>query len=118
MSKYYKAEEVQTLINSLKCYGIPELNLDGLPTIEVSEEVTRPFEYFEGYEDGRKSVEVSEDCISRQGVIRDLRLEYPDMPLFRELRDEWQLKTEGYRKAEEIIRTAPSVIPKPKAGER
>ena len=38
MSKYYKAEEVQTLINSLRCYGIPELNLDGLPTIEVSED--------------------------------------------------------------------------------
>ena len=38
MSKYYKAEDVQILINSLKCYGIPELNLDGLPTIEVSED--------------------------------------------------------------------------------
>ena len=33
--KYYKAEDVQRLINSLRCYGIPELNLEGLPTIEV-----------------------------------------------------------------------------------
>ena len=57
------------------------------------------------------TIEVSEDCISRDEVIKALRLEYPCMPLFKESRDEWQLKTDGYRKAEEIISTAPSVAP-------
>ena len=32
---------------------------------------------------------VCEDAISREDAIKALRLEYPDMPLFKELRDEW-----------------------------
>ena len=61
--------------------------------------------------DDLPTIEVSEDCISREGIIKALRLEYPSMPLFREMREGWHLKTEGYHKAEEIIRNAPSVVP-------
>lgn len=44
-------------------------------------------------------------------LIMALRLEYPMMPMFKELREEWDIKTEGYRKAEEVIRNAPSIEP-------
>ena len=41
--------------------------------------------------------------IDADKAIMALRLEYPMMPMFKELREEWAIKTEGYRKAEEII---------------
>lgn len=87
MSKYYKAESVQTLINSLKCYGIPELNLEGLPTIEVSEDnqvlygtdhncILTMFGECSYNETGCGSCAVAEkirkaleDCISREQMI-------------------------------------------------
>lgn len=43
-----------------------------------------------------------------------LRLEYPMMPMFKESRKEWEEKTEGYRKLEEIIDEAPTIEPKAK----
>ena len=49
------------------------------------------------------------DLIDRDEVIKALRLEYPMMPLFKSLREEWAIKTEGYRKAEEVIMKLPSV---------
>ena len=49
------------------------------------------------------------DLIERDEVIRALRLEYPMMPFFKELREEWAIKTEGYIEAEKIIMTAPTV---------
>lgn len=42
-------------------------------------------------------------------LIMALRLEYPMMPMFKDSREEWELKTEGYRKVEEIINEAPSI---------
>lgn len=108
MSRYYKVEDVERVLKELADephyqhydddwsmgVAIAESRIEDLPTIEVSE-----------------------DCISREGTIKALRLEYPGMPLFKELRDEWQLKTEGYREAEEIIRNAPSVVPSRAEGE-
>jgi len=49
------------------------------------------------------------DLIEREDAIKALRLEYPMMPLFKELREEWAIKTEGFRKAEEVIMKLPSV---------
>jgi hypothetical protein len=52
------------------------------------------------------------DLIRRSDVIKALRLEYPTtMPMFKELRKEWEIKTEGYRKAEEVIINLPSSQP-------
>lgn len=44
-------------------------------------------------------------------LIMALRLEYPMMPMFKENQEEWGIKTEGYRKAEEVIRNAPTIEP-------
>ena len=52
------------------------------------------------------------DLIVREDAIMALRLEYPMMPLFKSLREEWAIKTEGYRKAEEVIMRLPSARPK------
>lgn len=49
------------------------------------------------------------DLIDRAEAIMALRLEYPMMPFFKESREEWAIKTEGYRKAEEVIMKLPSV---------
>ena len=49
------------------------------------------------------------DLIVREDAIMALRLEYPMMPLFKSLREEWAIKTEGFRKAEEVIMKLPSV---------
>lgn len=49
------------------------------------------------------------DFIKREDAIMALRLEYPMMPFFKESREEWAIKTEGYRKAEEVIMKLPSV---------
>lgn len=49
--------------------------------------------------------------IDADELIMALRLEYPMMPMFKELREEWDIKTEGYRKAEEVIRNAPTIEP-------
>ena len=49
--------------------------------------------------------------IDADELIMALRLEYPMMPIFKELREEWDIKTEGYRKAEEVIRNAPTIEP-------
>ena len=58
----------------------------------------------------RKEQAMSE-LIKRQDAIMALKLEYPMMPMFKELREEWAIKTEGYRKAEEIIMSLPSAEP-------
>lgn len=51
---------------------------------------------------------MSKDTIYREDTIKALRLEYPMMPMLKELREEWAVKTEGYRKAEEVIMRLPS----------
>ena len=51
---------------------------------------------------------MSKDTIYREDAIMALRLEYPAMPMFKELREEWAVKAEGYRKAEEVIMRLPS----------
>ena len=48
------------------------------------------------------------DLIRREDAIKALRLEYPTMPMFKSLREEWAIKTEGFRKAEEVIMSVPS----------
>jgi len=48
------------------------------------------------------------DTIYREDAIKALRLEYPSMPMFKSLREEWAIKTEGFRKAEEVIMNVPS----------
>ena len=48
------------------------------------------------------------DTIYREDAIKALRCEYPTMPMFKNLREEWAIKTEGFRKAEEIIMSIPS----------
>ena len=52
--------------------------------------------------------------IDADALIMALRLEYPMMPMFKENQEEWEIKTEGYRKAEEVIRNAPTIEPKAK----
>ena len=47
--------------------------------------------------------------IDADALIMALRLEYPMIPLFKENQEEWGIKTEGYRKAEEVIKDAPSI---------
>ena len=49
-----------------------------------------------------------EDLIKREDAIKALRCEYPTMPMFKGLREEWAIKTEGFRKAEEVIMSVPS----------
>ena len=51
---------------------------------------------------------MSDDLIKREDAIRALRIEYPTMPMFKNLREEWAIKTEGFRKAEEVIMSVPS----------
>lgn len=48
------------------------------------------------------------DLIRREDAIKALRCEYPTMPIFKGLREEWAIKTEGFRKAEEVIMNLPS----------
>ena len=48
------------------------------------------------------------DLIRREDAIKALRCEYPTMPMFKNLREEWAIKTEGFRKAEEVIMSIPS----------
>ena len=55
--------------------------------------------------------------IDADALIMALRLEYPMMPMFKENQKEWGIKTEGYRKAEEVIKDAPSIDIEPKRGE-
>ena len=47
--------------------------------------------------------------IDADKVIMALRLEYPMMPMFKELREEWDIKTEGYRKAEKVVLETPTI---------
>lgn len=47
--------------------------------------------------------------IDADKVIMALRLEYPMMPMFKELREEWSLKTEGYHKAEKVVLETPTI---------
>lgn len=42
-------------------------------------------------------------------VLRELRFRYPSMPLFKELREKWAIRTEGYIEAGEIIMNAPTI---------
>ena len=46
--------------------------------------------------------------IKREDAIKALRLEYPMTPLFKAMREEWALRTEGFRRAEEVIMRLPS----------
>jgi hypothetical protein len=46
---------------------------------------------------------IMDDLIRREDAIKALRCEYPMMPMFKSLREEWAIKTEGFRKAEEVI---------------
>lgn len=48
------------------------------------------------------------DLIRKEDAIEALRLEYPMMPLFKAMREEWALRTEGFRRAEEVIMRLPS----------
>ena len=50
--------------------------------------------------------------IDADALIMALRLEYPMIPIFKENRKEWEVKTDGYRKAEEVINDAPTIEPK------
>lgn len=52
--------------------------------------------------------EEMKDTIYREDAIKALRLENPMMPMFKSLREEWAIKTEGFRKAEEVIMSVPS----------
>ena len=47
--------------------------------------------------------------IDGDALIMALRIEYPMMPMFKENRKEWEIKTDGYRKAEQVIRNAPTI---------
>ena len=47
--------------------------------------------------------------IDADKVMMALRLEYPMMPMFKGLREEWGLKTEGYRKAEKVVLETPTI---------
>lgn len=71
MSKYIKQDDIFELVRT----GVLVSNsnfesvckhIGSLPTIEVSDKADRPFEYFEGYEDGRASAKACEDAISRE----------------------------------------------------
>ena len=42
-------------------------------------------------------------------VLRELKFQYPSMPLFKELRDKWAVRTEGYIEAGKIIMNAPTI---------
>ena len=58
-------------------------------------------------------VEVPEphgDLIDRSKAIMELRLSYPMTPMFKELREEWRIKNEGYVSADNIVMHAPTVI--------
>ena len=48
------------------------------------------------------------DLIYREDAVKALRLEYPMMTLFKAMREEWALRTEGFRRAEEVIMRLPS----------
>ena len=47
--------------------------------------------------------------IDADALIMALRLEYPMMPMFKENQKEWEIKTDGYLKAEEVIKNAPTI---------
>ena len=127
MSKYYKAEDVERLIENILNVMIGkeepmETALCDLPTIEVSEDVICQGRgdmfndcqavasagqemYVKGYEDGRKSVEVSEDCISREDAVNALIAHFIPQTYTGDDVD-YALKL-----ARKIIDNAPSVIP-------
>lgn len=54
------------------------------------------------------------DLIRREDALKALRLEYPMMPMFKSMRNDWATRTEGYREAERIILEVPAVEPKVK----
>lgn len=47
--------------------------------------------------------------IDADSVLRELKLQYPSMPLFKELREKWAIRTEGYIEAGKIIMNAPVI---------
>lgn len=47
--------------------------------------------------------------IDADAVLRELKSRYPSMPFFKELREKWAIRTEGYLEAEEIIWNAPTI---------
>jgi hypothetical protein len=58
--------------------------------------------------DGKRRGRRMSDLIKREDAIKALRLEYPMMPLFKAMREEWAFRTEGFRRAEEVIMRLPS----------
>lgn len=122
MSKYADIEQIKKIIRSEWVKYMPsdlDINLSfvlgkiaEVPIIEVSDKADRPFEYFEGVEDGKAECdnciwnvcnynkidwEVSEDCISREYMLRALNGYGKD----------WQEDCE----IADVIRNAPSVVP-------
>lgn len=123
MSKYIKLNAAIRILWGLdmpRCdYEGGVKQLESLPTIEISDSEDRPFEHFKGYEDGKASVEVSEDAISREELIKtfireksDYLMAWNDAPagMVKETCDELD-------KCIATVINAPSVIPKPKEGE-
>lgn len=47
--------------------------------------------------------------IDADAVLRELKSRYPSMPFFKELREKWAIRTEGYIEAEKIIWNAPTI---------
>lgn len=47
--------------------------------------------------------------IDADAVLRELKVRYPSMPFFKELREKWAIRTEGYIEAGKIIMDAPTI---------
>ena len=109
MSKYIKQDDIFELVRTGRLVSNSNFKsvckaVGSLPTIEVSDKADRPFEYFEGFEDGKASVEVSEDCISREYMLETAQAwknMYPDSDTARE----------ALTMMINEIDTAPSVVP-------
>ena len=61
---------------------------------------------------------MSDDCISRQAVLKNIKNLYPDMPVMDIMgsRRKWLEKYAPYFECENVIEHLPSVTPKPKTG--
>lgn len=115
--KYYNVEDVQNLIAACEWRMTLAKERGGEGFVEYDKTIIDVNE-FQKRLSTLEVVEADENTISRDGVIKELRLEYPSMPFLpKKWQDEWLLKTEGYRKAEEIIKNASGVIPQKEEGE-
>ena len=61
----------------------------------------------------------SDDCVSRQAVIAEIKNLYPDIPSvdFNNARLKWTRKYKPYLDCEEVVKSMPPVLPKRKQGE-